>query len=121
MPFFGHSELPGVVREVREGVMVGLRSDTETMPRISSARTAWGSVVAVDYDSEGAGAHPSTYIAVASVWPIRTTPALVAHSDYRNYPGFPPSTPVIFPLFSSDFTDLARVVNALTLHVVTVI
>jgi hypothetical protein len=101
--------------------MVGLRSDTESMPRISSARNAWRSVVAVDYASEGAGAHPSTYIAAPSLRSIRTTPALVAPSDYRNYPRFPPSTPMIFRLFSSDFTDLARVVNTLTLHVATAI
>ena len=119
--FSGRRQLPGAVRQDREGVMVGLRSDTESMPSASNARSACRSVVAAGCASEDAGVHPSTYIAAAAACPVLTTPALVAHSDYCDYPGFPPSTPVIFPMFSSDFTDLAHLVNPLMVHVVTVI
>lgn len=103
------------------GGMIELRSDTETRPRIPDERSAWRGVVPAHCATGDTGVHLSTYISAVSVWPIRTTPALVAHSDYCDYPGFFPSTPVIFPLFSSDFTDLARPVNTLTLHVASVI
>jgi hypothetical protein len=65
--------------------------------------------------------HPSTYVPSGPARLIRTIPTPVAQLDYCDDPGFSPSTPVIFPLFSSDFTDLACLVNTLTLHVATVI
>jgi hypothetical protein len=118
--FSGRNALPCAVRQLGEAVVVGLRSDTETMPPMLNARNTWKSVVAVDCASDGAGTHPSTYIVPRAMGPAVAAPAAVAHYGYSDYPGFPPSTPVIFPLFASDFTDLAHLLNTLTVHVAVV-
>jgi hypothetical protein len=98
-----------------------LHSDTGTKPGISDERSDRGSVAPAQCSIEGTRAHRSTYISAVTARPVLTAAAQLAHCGYSGDPRFSLSIPVIFPLCSSDFTDLARVVNTLTLHVVTVI
>lgn len=103
------------------GAVTELHSDTETNPGISDKGSARGSVAPAQCPIDDTRAHRSTYICAVTALLILTAAAPIALWGYSGDPGFSLSIPVMFPFFSPDFTDLARPVNTLTLHVANVI